>query len=244
MSTQQQVLFTAVAQDDSDEVLSDKDSTARTLQVLMNEQNTLSSALATNTSESNARAGLYLTISSGALIALSFVGQVSEFGATFYTFLLVLLPIVLILGAITYARLVDIAVQNLVYVQGMNRIRHYYAQVAPPAANYFVLSTYDDYKGASVTMGGLSNNLHPASRPWWAGIVTTAGMIAVLNAMLSGIIVEISLAQLFPLSVPIEVLIWLAIFILSIAAHGRFEMRRWRDLDRHVKVEFPSEPEA
>lgn len=224
------------------EVSSDKDRIAHNLQMLASEQVVLTQFNIASISESNTRASLYLAVSSGGIVSLSFIGQYSRFGDEFYAFALGLFPIVFFLGAITFARMVDIAVQNVVYTKGMNRIRHYYTQLAPELYDYFVLSTNDDYRGAARTMGTLT--AHPAVRPWWTGFVTTAGMVALLNSLTGGVLVAMVSFLAFDEPVLVATAVWFVAFVLLIYAHLRYEMRRWRDLDRRVKAKFPSDPEA
>jgi hypothetical protein len=44
-------------------------------------------------SEANGRVSVYLAARSSALVALAFIGQMSRLGAEFYTFALILLPV-------------------------------------------------------------------------------------------------------------------------------------------------------
>src|SRR3954464_6261656 len=65
----------------------------------------LQTARALTVSEANGRASIYLAALSGNLIALAFVGQMSRLGAAFYAFALLLLPVLALMGVVTFLRL-------------------------------------------------------------------------------------------------------------------------------------------
>ena len=50
-------------------------------------------------------------------------------------------------GVVTVARLGQINWEDAIWVQGMNRIRHAYLDIAPELGPYFVTSKYDDDRG-------------------------------------------------------------------------------------------------
>ena len=56
-------------------------------------------------------------------------------------------PVVYFLGVSTFARLGQINYEDAVWIQGMNRIRHAYLELAPELEPYFVTSPYDDEEG-------------------------------------------------------------------------------------------------
>src|SRR3954453_11412405 len=66
----------------------------------------LQTARAITVSETNGRAAIYLAALSSNLIALAFIGQMSELGAEFYAFALILLPVLTFVGVVTFLRLV------------------------------------------------------------------------------------------------------------------------------------------
>jgi hypothetical protein len=51
---------------------------------------------------------------------------------------------VLFLGIATFIRLVEVQRESMVYITGMNRIRHFFHEAAPASRPYFVLPIYDD----------------------------------------------------------------------------------------------------
>ena len=56
-------------------------------------------------------------------------------------------PVVFFLGVTTIARLSQVNWEDATWVQGMNRIRHAYLELAPELEPYFVTSRYDDELG-------------------------------------------------------------------------------------------------
>ena len=66
----------------------------------------LQTARAITVSEANGRASIYLAALSGNLIALAFIGQMSELGAAFFAFALILLPVLAFVWGVKLVRLV------------------------------------------------------------------------------------------------------------------------------------------
>jgi hypothetical protein len=67
----------------------------------------LQTARAITVSEANGRASIYLSALSSNLIALAFIGQMSQLGAAFYAFALILMPVLAFVGVSTFLRLVQ-----------------------------------------------------------------------------------------------------------------------------------------
>ncbi|MEV0719269.1 hypothetical protein [Asanoa sp. NPDC050611] len=148
------------------------------LTALSTEHFTLQGARSQTMSESSARASVYLVAVSSALVALGFIGQVSELGHVFFVFALTMLPTLYLLGVVTFIRLVECGAEDFRYGLAINRIRHYYQEVAGDRANLFLLSGHDDGSGVFANMG------LPAEgrKPYFA--FSTA--IAVINSVVGG----------------------------------------------------------
>ena len=123
------------------------------LTALSTEHFTLQGARSQTMSESSARASLFVFAVSSALVALGFIGQVSEIGDTFNVFALTVLPTLYLLGIVTYVRLVECGAEDFRYGLAINRIRHYYQEIAGDRADLFLLSGHDDGAGVFVNMG-------------------------------------------------------------------------------------------
>jgi hypothetical protein len=95
------------------------------LTALTTEHFTLQGARSQTISESSARASLYIIAVSSALVALGFIGQLSNVGDVFNVFALTVLPTLYVLGSVTFVRLVECGAEDFRYRMAINRIRGY-----------------------------------------------------------------------------------------------------------------------
>jgi hypothetical protein len=123
------------------------------LLALTTEHFTLQTARTATISDSNGRSALYLSTVSSAVVALAFIGQVARVGEAFFLFALALLPALVLLGVLTYLRLLQTAIEDLFYARAINRIRRHYVDIDPDAARWFLLSGYDDPPGVMANHG-------------------------------------------------------------------------------------------
>jgi hypothetical protein len=101
------------------------------MQALTTEHFTLQTARAVAVSEGNGRTALYVGALSSTLVALALVAQRSPLGEVFYAVALTVLPAVLFLGLVTYVRVLQSSIEDIVYARAINRIRHYYTEIDP-----------------------------------------------------------------------------------------------------------------
>ena len=201
--------------------------------ILTTEHFTLQGARSATISDSSGRASLYLGTLSGTLLALSLLGNATDLGVPFVVAALVLAPTLIFLGIVTFVRVLESGLEDSLYARGINRIRHYYLEVAPELKPYFVLSDRDDMDGVLTNMG-----LAPGGR--LQVFFTTAGMIGVINSVLVGAFVG-GLTRL-ALGEDLRVIFAAATlgFGVSAWAHLQFQRRAWvRFGDRHPS-RFPS----
>ncbi len=78
------------------------------LQILATEHWSMLATRSLSWSESFSRAGMFLTVLSGAVVALALVAQATSFSGGFVLFAVLLLPVVLVMGGATFVRLVEI----------------------------------------------------------------------------------------------------------------------------------------
>jgi hypothetical protein len=187
------------------------------------------------TGESSARAALYISAVSSTLVALGFIGQITEVGDTFQVFALTALPTLYVLGIFTFVRTVENGVEDLMMGRAINRIRNYYLQIAGEEARYFMLSGYDDALGVMRNMGvGLQRRQQ---------YFTTGSMIAVINSVVGGAAVAIAVGAFShaPLGVCAGVggLAAIASFVWLL----RMENRLYHEMGGFSESLFPS-PEA
>ena len=96
------------------------------LQILTTEHWSLLSTRALSWNEAFSRATMFLSVLSGAVVALALVAEATAFGEGFVTFALLILPVVLFVGVTTFMRLVAINHEDIGWVVGMNLLRHAY----------------------------------------------------------------------------------------------------------------------
>jgi hypothetical protein len=150
------------------------------LQILATEHWSLLATRSLVYTEAMARTSIFIAALSGAVVALALVAQASEFGDGFVAFALVLLPVVYFLGWVTIVRLSQVNHENARWVQGMNRIRNAYLQIAPELEPYFVTSKYDDNAGVLASaVPGLSPT------PRHQAFVSAPGVVAVLDSVVA-----------------------------------------------------------
>jgi hypothetical protein len=123
------------------------------LTALTTEHFTLQTARAQTMSESSARASVYVLALSSTLVALGFIAQLDDVGTVFDVFALTVLPTLYLLGAVTFVRLVECGAEDFRYGMAINRIRHYYKDLAGDRAGLFLLSGHDDGEGVFANMG-------------------------------------------------------------------------------------------
>jgi hypothetical protein len=160
----------------------------RALQILATEHWSLLATRSLSWNESFSRAGLFLSVLSATAVALALVAQATAFGPGFVAFALVMLPVDLFIGLATFTRLDEVNGEDVMWVAGMNRIRHAYLEIGAGLSPYFVAGSHDDDVGLRQTFG-----IHPPGSAVAHWLVTMPGMVAVIDAVLAGLIVGVVL---------------------------------------------------
>jgi len=204
------------------------------LTVLTTEHFTLQGARSQTVSESASRATLYVMAVSSALVGLGFIGQVSEVGDVFDIFALAVLPTLYVLGVFTFVRLVETSVEDVLYGRAINRIRHFYREVAGEEARLLALSGHDDPAGVLANMG-----LRPTR---WRLYFSAATMIAVINSVVGGAAVALALGVAFDASVGLAASVGGAVAIASLMLMRRAERRMHVAGGGGIETLFPSPP--
>jgi hypothetical protein len=157
------------------------------LQILTTEHWSLLAARSLGYTEAMSRASIFVAALSGAVVALALVAQATDFGDGFVAFALVLLPVVYFLGLATVVRLAQINFEDARWVQGMNRIRHAYLELAPTLEPYFVTSKYDDRAGL---LQSAVTRARPLAVP--QQFVSSPGIVATLDSVVAGAAVGVA----------------------------------------------------
>ena len=196
------------------------------------EHSTLQAARSATIFETGVRATLFLGAVSGGLVALAFLSQVSGSGAALHVFAVVVLPVLLILGVLTHMRLVELAIEDVFYGRAINRIRHYYLDLAPDLRPYFLLSGSDDLVGVAANTGRRHTRWHFVSHAATTVLVVTAVLAGSASA------VALHIAATPPLFVTAVIGATAAVGVAVTLL--RQQSRTWARADANVESIFPS----
>ena len=209
-----------------------------TLQILMTEHWSLLASRSLVYTESMSRTAIFVASLTGSVVSLALVGQATDFGDGFVAFALVLLPVVFFLGVATFVRLAQVNWEDAVWVQGMNRIRHAYLDLAPELEPYFVTSKYDDDLG--VIQSSIAMREWPS---WTQAFVAVPGVVGVVDsvvlgaiAAIAGIGLEVGTAGVIALGVS-----FFFVAILGFVAWGRRQIAHGKHTLTSI---FPTPPAA
>ena len=188
------------------------------MQALTTDHTALQSARSATISESSSRSAVYLTALSSAVVVLALVVQVSRFGSAFFVFAFAILPVVFFLGVVTFGRLLQTGVEDVIYARAISRIRSFYSEIDPSRANFFAESSVDQ---VGLTAMGL----------WklrWQQFLAAAATIAVVNAVVGGAFVALTVRGLFRTTPTwLTTVIGAAITLLIAFAFLRYQWRAW-----------------
>jgi hypothetical protein len=169
----------------------------------------LETARASTVAEANGRALGFFAVLSSTLIALGFMGQMSRVGTAFYAFALVLLPAVAVVGALTFARLVQLTEANISFAQRIAQVRAYYLDVAPELRPYFTVL--------------------PAARPPAPDarqlLLTVAGMVAFVNSGIVGAAAGILVAAVSSGDLALSLSAGIPAAVAALLVHVRGQLR-------------------
>ena len=154
------------------------------MQALGNQYGMLQSARGSTISESSSRSSLYLTSLSAAVVGLSFVAQASRFGETFFIFALAILPVVFFLGAVTYYRVLETGIEDVIYARAMAKIQDFYSNIDPARADLFHESSIEQ---VGLTQLGLF-------KLRWQQFLSSAATIAIVNSVVGGVFIAFTAA--------------------------------------------------
>jgi hypothetical protein len=203
------------------------------LQALTTEHFTLQTARAVAVNEGNGRTALYVGALSSTLVALALVAQRSPLGEVFFVVALTVLPAVFFLGLVTFVRVLQSSIEDIIYARAINRIRHYYTELDAARAHYFLLSGRDDMRGALANMCLRDS--------WTQFLFTLPSAVAVINGLLGGVTVALAVATTAGPPLPLTVLSGMASGTLILAVHVVYQVRRFARMRSTVAALFPSQ---
>lgn len=208
------------------------------LVALTTEHFTLQTARVGTIGDCNGRAALYLGSLSSAVVALAVVAQIDKVGDAFFLFALALLPALVLLGVLTYLRLLQCGIEDLFYARAINRIRRYYVDLNPGSTHWFVLCGYDDPMGAMASMGLAM----PGSRPSHLHLLSHAStMVAAVTSIVLGVFAALAAAALADeLAVPVGAVVGILVAVTCAAMFWWHQVHRWRAAEDSIPSLFPS----
>jgi hypothetical protein len=163
------------------------------MQILSTEHWSLLATRSLTYSEAFSRVAMFISVLSGAMIAIALIAQADRFGRMFVLVTILILLTVLFVGLATIRRVSAINHDDLHWVIGMNRIRNAYLELHPELEKYFVSSRYDDWQGISETLH-LDKIPQRGLMGLWHGLSTLPGtlstIVAIVAAALGGLIAQ------------------------------------------------------
>ena len=198
------------------------------MQAVGNQYGRLQSARGGTISESSSRSGLYLTSLSGAVVGLSFVAQASRFGETFFIFALAILPVVFFLGVVTYYRVLQTGIEDVIYARAMSRIQDFYSRIDPAGAELFHESSIDQVGLAQLGLFKL----------WWQQFLSSAATIAIVNSVVGGVFIAFTVAFALQPNPVVAIAIGAAAALLISLGFLRHQWTTWM----HVVKALPMAP--
>jgi hypothetical protein len=195
-------------------------SSPHALQILSTEHWSLLAARGLVYTEATARTSIFVAALSGSVVALALVAQATDFGTGFVAFALVLLPVVFFIGATTFIRLGQVNWEDARWMQGMNRIRNAYLDLAPELEPYFVTSKYDDDIG--ILRSAMAMREPPGPAQAFASI---PGVVAVIASVVAGATGGIAAVGL-DLGTAGALIVGGVLFVASLAGFGAYAQRQ------------------
>jgi hypothetical protein len=218
--------------------------TGQRLQILSTEHWSLLATRSMTWNESFSRVGMFLSVLSGAIVALALVAQAADFRGGFLAFAIPLLSVVLFVGLATFGRVSAINNEDTLWVTGMNRIRHAYLELEPTLERYFITGSTDDLRGALITAGFVEVRGSPTGFSVGSvahGMTTIPGMLAVIVGVVGGAlasVIALAVGASEAIALVAGVVGFLVVFVgLSIRGY-----RLFASLERVLKPEFPTPP--
>jgi len=191
------------------------------MSALTTEHYTLQSARSSTIVEANGRSSLFLSAVSGATVALALVAQLDKLGDTFRVFAFTILPVLLMLGTMSYARLADLAVHDAYYARAIGRIRSFYFDVAgDDARRYWLLSAGDDPHAVMRHAGQRLTRWHH-----WTHQATA---VAAVTAVIAGVLGGLALHSATPVRLPATAVVGVVLAVLVLVVLLADQERRWR----------------
>jgi membrane protease YdiL (CAAX protease family) len=164
----------------------------------------LSGLRSSSIAEAGTRATMFFTTLTGTVLALGFLaGSTDAVVPVAYA----ALPIVILLGILSFFRLVEISLEDVGALRSINRIRAYYAGLVPEGTRFF------PPPGPQQAMADLVDT--GARQGLGRGALTTAATVGVMDALVSGASLAFALAHAgMPTALAVVVVVAVALVMI------------------------------
>lgn len=156
----------------------------RLISVLSTEHWSLLTARSLAYNEAFIRAGMFFTLLSTSLIAISFLAGAIADATTTLVVIAFVLGVDFLVGVLTAIRIIGCNIEDGNAMRGMNRIRNGYVQVLPDVRPFFVTDIHDDGSGIARSYGFRDDE--GAARTLLYGLSTSAGLVVIVDAIVGG----------------------------------------------------------
>jgi len=197
--------------------MTDQPSAARTAfeTGLATEYFALSGLRSSSIAEAGARATMFFTTLTGTVLALGFLAGATD---AVVPVAYASLPIVIVLGVLSFLRLVEISVEDVAALRSINRIRAYYGGLVPEGTEFFPPPGERQAVTDLVATG--------ARRSPWRAALTSAATVGVMDALVGGASLAFALAHA-GMPTALAVVVGMVFALLMIWALFAYQNRRF-----------------
>jgi hypothetical protein len=210
----------------------------RVLQILMTEHWGFLATRSLAYNEAFARAGMFFTTLSASVVALALVLSAIGPGQEFQVTAIVLLGFDVLIGLATLGRVNDSSMEDLRCIQGMNRIRHAYFEVAPMIEPYLSTSPHDDMKGVLATYATGKVVLSPVEG-FLHSLTTAPAMVNTVVMLLIGVLAGV-IASGTGVGMAASIVVGVVAFVVSGIVSLVAADRSWRRMETDLRPRFPT----
>lgn len=172
-----------------DQPVSDTPLDHRALQILSTEHWSLLTARSLAYNEALTRGSMFLALLSMSFVGLALLAQAMGFTPDFLVVAALVVALDVLVGLFTFIRIAATAVDDFRAMQGMNRIRHAYVEIAPHLRPYFVTGLNDDPAGIQKSYG--FEGPRTAAADVGYGLSTSLGLVGLIVSLLGGLLAAV-----------------------------------------------------
>jgi membrane protease YdiL (CAAX protease family) len=187
----------------------------------------LSGLRSSSIAEAGTRATMFFTTLTGTVLALGFLAGATD---AVVPVAYAALPIVILLGILSFLRLVEISLEDVGALRSINRIRGYYAGLVPEGTRFFPPPGPQQAVTDLVDTG--------AQQGRWRATLTVAATVGVMDALVSGASLAFALAHAGMPTAP-AVVVGIAVALVMIWALLAHQTRRFNSALRVTETTPP-----